>query len=332
VREEIMREKKLIGCVIGAVFIILISQVPYSVDSQITEIKNEIGYLPDLDIESYPNLDLEGLPHYLDGTILDGNTRVIISPDGSPPIGWNAEYDMIIKPIEARKIAGEARGRFIENYGVDPWPIEPEISVEYMQYMAISEASTNDHDINLYEAVNAMSSTSGPHQIGGLICTIAIPAKDSTYKPNDPYYLYYQTDDGFKEFRSPFSVNTYAYAAFGYWDASDVQSGDIEDLLYDLRDACGIYILQDNFVVMGWVDDASGGSGRAFIGGFFGVGKESSVYPKYRIAQHELSHCFTALDHGWSVLPICVMGYLWLPFGWIGWCGTCENRINNQIW
>jgi hypothetical protein len=81
---------------------------------------------------------------------------------------------------------------------------------------------------------------------------------------------------------------------------------------------------------MGWVRDASGGSGRGGV--FFAIGKESSYFPAKGIIQHELSHCYGASDHGWSIFDYCVMSYFWLWFGVDQWCSSCRNTINNHIW
>ena len=64
------------------------------------------------------------LPHYLEGSILDGKHRVIATETGEPPERlppeWLKEGDYIIITIEERgAISREAGERYIEKYGVD---------------------------------------------------------------------------------------------------------------------------------------------------------------------------------------------------------------------
>lgn len=62
------------------------------------------------------------LPHYLEGTILDGNTRVIISSTGEPLNGEipGVDFDVMISTEEADAIFKEAIEKYIQTFGVDP--------------------------------------------------------------------------------------------------------------------------------------------------------------------------------------------------------------------
>ncbi len=62
------------------------------------------------------------LPHYLEGTILDGKTRVIATDTGKLPEGLKkgVDYDIVISIKEMHAIEEKARQRYIEKYGVDP--------------------------------------------------------------------------------------------------------------------------------------------------------------------------------------------------------------------
>jgi hypothetical protein len=62
------------------------------------------------------------LPHYLNGTILDGDTRVIVTATGEPPEGLKEgeDYDAVISTKEMRAIMEDAKERYIGKYGVDP--------------------------------------------------------------------------------------------------------------------------------------------------------------------------------------------------------------------
>ncbi len=61
------------------------------------------------------------LPHYLHGTILDGDTRVIVTATGEPPEGLKKgeDYDVVISTKEMHAIMGDAKKRYMEKYGVD---------------------------------------------------------------------------------------------------------------------------------------------------------------------------------------------------------------------
>ncbi|MDF1532083.1 MAG: hypothetical protein P1P72_07190 [ANME-2 cluster archaeon] len=62
------------------------------------------------------------LPHYKDGTVLDGKTRVIVTETGEPPEGSveGVDYDAVITMDEMMTIEQEARATYIQKYGVDP--------------------------------------------------------------------------------------------------------------------------------------------------------------------------------------------------------------------
>ena len=62
------------------------------------------------------------LPNFKEGTILDGNTRVIVTETGEPPEGLEegVDYDAVVTMSEMMTIEKEARDRYIQKYGVDP--------------------------------------------------------------------------------------------------------------------------------------------------------------------------------------------------------------------
>ena len=62
------------------------------------------------------------LPHYLEGTVLKGDKRVIATETGEPPEGLKEgeHYDVIISIEEMNTITDEARKSYIKKYGVDP--------------------------------------------------------------------------------------------------------------------------------------------------------------------------------------------------------------------
>jgi len=93
--------------------------------------KMQIEYTPDELEELYSKYNITEidikfakgeLPHYLEGTILGGNTRVIVSSTGEPPEGAQegVDYDVVINMSEMMAIEKEAIEKYIQKYGVDP--------------------------------------------------------------------------------------------------------------------------------------------------------------------------------------------------------------------
>jgi len=67
------------------------------------------------------------LPHYLEGTILDGSKKVIVTKDGKLPEDLinrmeenGINYDVVISHKEMFTIMEKARKEYIKKYGVDP--------------------------------------------------------------------------------------------------------------------------------------------------------------------------------------------------------------------
>ncbi|MEA1999241.1 MAG: hypothetical protein U9N61_07965 [Euryarchaeota archaeon] len=61
------------------------------------------------------------LPHYLNGTILDGDTRVVVTATGEPgDLKEGEDYDVVISTKEMHAVMGDAKKRYIGKYGVDP--------------------------------------------------------------------------------------------------------------------------------------------------------------------------------------------------------------------
>lgn len=61
------------------------------------------------------------LPHYLEGTLLHSDVRLLVTEDGKPLEGMveGEDYDMVITQEEMFAIEEDARQRYIEAYGVD---------------------------------------------------------------------------------------------------------------------------------------------------------------------------------------------------------------------
>lgn len=261
---------------------------------------------------------LEKLPYYLENTILDGSHRVVITPDGKPPFDIKSnQYDYCISYSEAEQISNESKINFINKYGLDPTPPEPtNISLAYQEFLDFKESGS-------------MKFSYGPHEMYGMIVTKVITAGDSQNRPLDPSNLCSCTKSGFNRFNPAFQITT-TYYYYGYWDASDVSSGEIRDYYEDLEDDCSWLRTQDNQVIFGWIRDTVDDTGRG--GGFYACAKENTNFPYKGVAQHEISHCYGAPDHGWSIFDVCVMSYFYLWLGHDGWCDSCSDTIYDNIW
>ncbi len=62
------------------------------------------------------------LPHYLEDTVFQNNSSVLVTETGEPPEGSKegADYDVVLSEQEMSKIMEDARAAYIEKYGVDP--------------------------------------------------------------------------------------------------------------------------------------------------------------------------------------------------------------------
>ena len=62
------------------------------------------------------------LPNYLEGTVFQSNSRVLVTETGEPPEGSkeSVDYDVVMSEQEMSKIMEEAMAAYIEKYGVDP--------------------------------------------------------------------------------------------------------------------------------------------------------------------------------------------------------------------
>jgi len=62
------------------------------------------------------------LPNYLEGTVFQSNSRVLVTETGEPPEGSKegVDYDVVMREQEMSKIMEETRAAYIEKYGVDP--------------------------------------------------------------------------------------------------------------------------------------------------------------------------------------------------------------------
>jgi hypothetical protein len=285
------------------------------------------------------------LPHYLEGTILDGKTRVIATDTGKPPEGLKegVDYDMVISIDEVIAIEEKARKRYIEKFGVDP--ANPKLDSVNGQLIPKKEVErlVKSGKIKLNDARDAQpltgilgGSTTGPHAINGRIDVHIFKAKDRVHMPSEP--ISSDTNAALARFDYNFGVSMNKIWYFGYWDAGDIApSTSSLEALADLEQDEGWVRTQDNDIVLGWAHDLDH-NGIAYGDGFFAVNSDTAVgnpdWPHDSIVQHETSHLFNADDRGtwWWEHPECIMNYEWAYLGTDIWDTEDWNIVNENVW
>ncbi|MEM0493607.1 MAG: hypothetical protein QXS02_06625, partial [Candidatus Thermoplasmatota archaeon] len=253
--------KKLTLIVAGIIILFGFQAVSSSMHYQRVDVKNVNEDTSALSYES--RLETGELLYWLNGTILDGNTRVIISEDGQPPQDISPDqYDTVISFEEAKIIAEEARQNYIKQYGTDPCPpdpVPPVIIPIPLDHSIFNEEMTSISMVNNIQQFNMILGSDikmgrggrdrgqGPHQINGRIVAKIFPAKNSRDRPNNPVNLIDKTKTALYGFRSFNNLQTIWYSYIGIWDASEVQTRMATDYDSDLeRDLSSIYRTMDN--------------------------------------------------------------------------------------
>lgn len=288
------------------------------------------------------NTTVEKLPYYLEGTVLDGSLRVIITEDGEPLQDLDPSlYDLTLSFDEEQKIINNARQKYISTFGIDPLKTEEDDKTSFRKNIILEfiDDLSNHFQKKTYvqeEIINLNSNLRWPHQIDGKLILLFVPASDTESMPPNIEQLWTQSQIGFKRFER-FGVKTETVKMLGIWDASDVPSKTSGEYLWDLMEDCGSYRTADNMVMMGWTKTFSDKyAGRSSWEGI-AIGRAEAKTKAHALTQHELSHCFGAPDHGWVppmyIFPLCIMNYLWVSLGIMNiWCDSCKDTINSRIW
>jgi hypothetical protein len=283
------------------------------------------------------------LPYYLDGTILDGSKRVVVTLTGEPPEGLSPDlYDMVISYREEDAIIENARAIYIEKYGIDPCESEPNIVDKFspIELWVLSKIGVIDvrDALCLKEKNVEPLCYSGPHAVDGKIKLLIFFAADEEHKPKNPGLIREKAVFAMDIFTA-FKVETSVECYYGVWDASDAGM-DIIEILRDFEDDSDVnaYLDKENKFAMGWVSKADR-NGVARLDGFYCIGAEMvpwnrAKWPLESIVQHEVSHLFNVLDHGewWMLKPRCIMTYFWAWISYNRWCVSCYNVLYNEIW
>ena len=280
------------------------------------------------------------LPYWLEGTILDGNTRVLIIMNGNMTEGIDPnEYDVIISFDEALAIESDARAEYIEIYGVDPLANINPVTYNEVTWPTGNIAQEQNASPPEQEPDYIPSSYPSPHTINGkLILFVTLPI--NKWKPSSPIYCGMMSVlgfDAFHEYNCVYELST--FIDMSHWDADDVGFGwDLGGLLDDLAEDMRNWVnepSEQNRIYVGWVSIENARWGLANLGDHFSVVNALAMYeipPLGTIVTHEISHNFHADDHDWWwPLPMCVMHYLWVALHYKGWCSDCHNVIQSCI-
>lgn len=242
------------------------------------------------------------LPNFREGTILDGDKKVIVTEDGEIPKDLeermeekNINCDMVITIEEMFTIGEKARKDYMKKYGVDP--VNPKIDTvngiflpkEYVDKLVEekvvmpgkpqkdSSLRTTDHramsvaGVSVIEAfvmqtIRADGINDGPYAIEGELQAHVFPAADSNQNPGAEYAP--QTDSALDTLAVKYNVDVYRTYYYGYWDTSDeADYRDSMTILNDLREDEDWVADDRNDIVIGWVDTLEDHNGRAYSDG-----------------------------------------------------------------
>jgi len=284
---------------------------------------------------------MDELPHYLEGTILVSDNRVIASETGEPPEGLKEgeDYDILITTEEMTTIIENAKRKYIEEYGVNTanpkvdvingYPL-PKEEVKKLVEKGIIKPETDD-SVSVMQY--PLSSVQGnPYAIGDILYEHVFIAKDSGHSPTEDFQQ--DTNNALSRFENLFGVDIIVYWHWNFWDASDISPSDSSyEALKDLKEDTSWIRDAQNDIVLGWAHGLDH-NGRAYIGGSFAVCSDTTVpfnveWPHDSIVQHEISHNFDATDQGrwWWEHPECIMNEWYALQGTNIWCDDCRAIV-----
>ncbi len=341
-----MNMKYGICTILAAIVLMSVSMLPAMGSS---ESKNNIDYteteLQDLYVKyEITENDIKfangELPNYLDGTILKGEKKVLVTEDGKPleDMKEGVDYDIVISESEMLDIIERAEMEYISKYGVDP--SNPTIDMVDGKAIPTEEVKmlVKNKSIKLDDSLmssdiekSVLSVSSNPKAVNGNIYVHVYPAKDSNHAPTESYYT--DTIDASERFEG-FGITVNRVWHYNYWDASDVSSTySSSDVLADLKEDCAYIRDSSNDIVLGWVKYLDN-NGRAYINGAYGVCATTATgvdWPHDSIVQHEISHNFGASDQNSVSHPTCIMNYAYAYAGTNVWCTSCSNTVDYGI-
>jgi hypothetical protein len=274
------------------------------------------------------------LPHYLNETVLNGDTRVTVTPSGERPPQMDPQNtDETLSTREYRQILDSAINEYIDKFGVDPGA--PKVQI------IDGEPYTNEETQKLVERetihpgkVESEQSvvTHSPHPIDGTVRVHILEAADEKHQPHEAWY-----DDSAEAWDrfSRFGPDSRVSVHYGHWKPEG-KGEKSKQLLKNLKKTQSDKQEDDSSLVAGWVDHADH-NGRARVDGFYSVNATSADlvdWPHDSIFQHELSHNFGA-THGNNTLgctdPPCIMNYASAKFHETEWCDGCHSDVDSHM-
>jgi hypothetical protein len=277
------------------------------------------------------------LPHYLNETILNGHTRVTVTPSGErPPQMVPQDVDETLSRREHRQILDSAINEFIDKFGVDP--SAPKVQI------IDGEPYTNDEAQKLVEretidpgkVVSEQSAVPhSPNPVGGTVRVHILEASDNK-QPHEPWYD--ASDDAWDRFSTFGPIDDPLVSAhYGQWEPAE-EGEKATKLIDHLKENQDDYQRGDNHLVAGWVDHADH-NGIGKINGFYSVSAVTATginvdWPHDSIFQHELSHNFGA-DHPGNgigcINPTCIMNYVAARAHGTEWCNGCHDDVGSEM-
>lgn len=291
------------------------------------------------------------LPHYLDGTILNSDKKVVASSTGKPAPGdvHGRDYDILISQNEMLDIIQKARVEYLKKYGVDvsntkiqmigdkaipKEAVKKLVDDEVIQYSKELEPAYANNNTILTDATTL--ATTPPYIISGTLIAKMWLAKDSAHKPIETFAPAAMAAlNRFKTVNSALTtVNFYWY--YNTWDASNIVPYDnayglIKDLKADIPAGSA------NVINIGYVQKANhNGIAYAPNSQYSVCALHPSViaadWPEDSVTQHEVSHNFGLYEQGggnhvWG----CIMDYASAYAGVDTWCSGCKNYISGSM-
>lgn len=240
------------------------------------------------------------LPNFREGTILDGDKKVIVTEDGEIPKDLeermeekNISCDTVITIEKMLTIEEKARKDYMKEYGVDP--INPKIDTvngiflpkEYVGKLVEEKIvkpekpqkddsleKTNHRAMSVAGAIETFAIkqiradgiNDGPYAIEGELQAHIFPAADSNQNPGEEYAP--QTDSALDTLAVKYNVDVYRTYYYGYWDTSDeADYRNSSVILGDLREDEDWVADERNDIVIGWVDTLEDHNGVAYSDG-----------------------------------------------------------------
>jgi hypothetical protein len=274
------------------------------------------------------------LPHYLNETILNGDTQVTVTRSGERPPQTDLQcHDVTLSRREHRQILDSAINKYLDKFGVDPSAPKVQI-IDGKPYTNEEAGELVDRETIDPGKVESEQSArpQSPHPIDGTARVHMLEAADEKHQPHEAWDG--DSAEAWDRF-STFGPTTVVSIYYGHWEPKS-EGDKSKKLKQHLKTHQSDKQENHNDLVAGWVDHANH-NGIAGVGGFYSVSATSADlvdWPHDSIFQHELSHNFGA-RHGDNPIgctsPPCIMNYASAKFNETGWCDSCHKKVNDSM-